>query len=199
MWQLSVAWMTSKWQEATVVLAFYKAQFIFIQNHSGRAYVVFYLNSNSKHSHALPTADRWLTWPHFILNFFNVCFGPGSSEKWEFPCKVACKKTAFELILNLCVAQFFCSLRRSILEERVFSLIAFVYTVCSFVSSRFNLGWNERSLALFEDQTHKILQSICKRQRWVWLWVREDRVSSLSEGVLKCVRKMAFRRILFQK
>ena len=123
-----------------------------------------------------------------------------SRFKWEMRVSMqgCVQKDGSRINLNLCVAQFFCSLRRSILEERVSSLIAFVYTVCSFVYCCCNLGWNERSLALFEDQTRKILQSICKRQRWVWLWVREDRVSSLFEGILKCARKMAFLRILFQ-
>ena len=42
-------------------------------------------------------ASFYIKFP-FKNDFFNVCFGPGSSEKWEFPCKVACKKTALELI-----------------------------------------------------------------------------------------------------
>ena len=73
----------------------------------------------------------------------------------SFHAKLRAKKTALELIqLSLCVAQFFCSLRRTISEERVFSLIAFVNTVWSFVSSFCNLGWNERSFSFFEDQTN---------------------------------------------
>ena len=76
---------------------FYKAQFIFIQNHSGRAYVVVDLNSNSKHF-----LLRTIFWKYVLVQV--------QVRNESFHAKLRAKKTALELIqLSLCVAQFFCS------------------------------------------------------------------------------------------